>query len=343
MNNPIEHKTTLNLITGAAGHLGNVLARELLRRGESVRALILPGEPTASLDGLSIERVAGNILDLASLRHACEGVHTIFHMAGLVSLSEEFAPAMQKVNVDGTRNVIEAARAAGVKRLIYTSSIHALTRPPDGVAVDENLEFDTVNPAGSYDRTKAQASVAVQHAAQSGLDTVIVCPTGVIGPYDFRRSEMGEMILEWMALPFNWLVHGAFDFVDVRDVAVGHIRARDMGRSGETYILGGERISVSHLCDLVRAAVGKSSRSIELPHSVAMAAARLAEKYYRVSRTRPRFTRYSIETLISNSAISSGKARLELGYRPRRLLESITDTVAWWLENRKWVKTTVRI
>jgi dihydroflavonol-4-reductase len=331
------------LITGAAGHLGNVLARELVNRGERVKVLILPGENTSALDGLPVERFDGNVLQPDSLLQACAGVTTVFHLAGLVSLSDEHAAILEKVNVDGTRNMLAAAHKQGVKKFIYTSSIHALTRPPEGCAVDELLPFDPLNPAGAYDRTKAAASLVVLAAAGIGMETVIVCPTGVIGPYDYRRSEMGEMVLDWMHIPTAWLVRGAFDFVDVRDVADGHILARDQGCSGETYILGGERILVGRLCALVKSAVGSKLRTVEIPHRLALFAARAAEWYYRVSRTRPRFTRYTIETLLSNSAISSQKAAKELGYRPRSLVVSIADTVAWWNEFRKVAHSSVRV
>ncbi len=333
----------INLITGAAGHLGNVLARELIRRGERVRALILPGENTSALDGLPVERVEGDVLDPESLLRACAGVTTVFHMAAIVSILDEYEALLHRVNVEGTRNILQAARAQGVRKFIYTSSIHALTRPPLGRMVDETLPFDPANPAGPYDRTKAKASLDVLAAAGQNMETVIVCPTGVIGPYDYRRSELGEMILSWMSAPLSWLVAGAFDFVDVRDVADGHIRARDQGRSGETYILGGERISVARLCGLVKATAGRSLAAVQLPHRLALAAARLAEWYYRISHTRPKFTRYSIETLVSNSAISSQKAARELGYRPRGLAVTIADTVVWWYENRRRVRASIRV
>lgn len=333
----------LNLITGAAGHLGNVLARELINRDERVRVLILPGENTSALDGLPVERVEGNVLHPDSLVQACTDVTTVFHLAGIVSLLEEHAAILQKVNVDGTKNMLRAARQQGVKKFVYTSSIHALTHPPEGCAVDEHLAFDPRNPAGAYDRTKAAASLAVLAAAGDGMETVIVCPTGVIGPYDYRRSEMGQLILDWMLIPLAWLVRGPFDFVDVRDVADGHILARDQGCCGETYILGGERILVGRLCALVKTAAGGKFNAVEIPYRLALIVVRLAEWYYRVTHTRPRFTRYSIETLLSNSAISSQKAAMELGYHPRGLAESVTDTVVWWNEYRKVVHSSVRV
>jgi dihydroflavonol-4-reductase len=331
------------LVTGAAGHIGNVLVRQLTARGEHVRALILPGEDTSALDSVPVEMVPGNILDFPTLRQAVHGVSTVFHLASLVSLMEEHAPILRRVNVDGTQNVIRACMEEGVNRLVYTSSIHALQRPPLGEVIDEQLAFDCINPAGPYDRTKAQASVLVRNAVQQGLSAVILCPTGVIGPYDYRRSEMGAMILDWMGRSVNFLVAGTFDFVDVRDVAQAHITAAARGRSGETYILGGERITVPQMRRMVQTISGAAGIACELPEKFALACARAAEWYYRLSRTRPRFTRYSLETIFSNSNILSAKAARELDHRPITLAQSLQDTISWWLENRQRGIASVRI
>ncbi len=333
----------MNLVTGAAGHLGNVLVRELLARGESVRALILPGEETQSLDGLPVEQVAGNVLDRDSLAAAMKDVDVVFHLAALVSITPGQSDLLQQVNVDGTRNVVEVARQMKVRQLIYTSSIHALERPPLGTPISEKLAFDPDNPAGPYDRTKARASLIVQQAGRTGLDTRILCPTGVIGPHDYRRSEMGELILEWMNKRVSFLVEGAFDFVDVRDVAKGQILARDRGEPGETYILGGERIEIKFLPKLVEKVTGKPARVITFPLPIAQIIAPMAELYYKLTKTKPRFTRYSLETILSNSEISSEKARQQLNYQPMGLVQSVADTVRWWLENLGITKRKLRL
>ena len=232
------------LVTGAAGHLGNVLVRELLVQGEQVRGLVLPGEDLTPLEGLDVEIFPGNILDLERMTEACREVDVVFHLASLVAITPDMLDLMRRVNVEGTRNVIEAVRRTGVRRLVYTSSIHALQRPPAGVMIDEHLAFDPNNPAGPYDQTKAEASLLVLDAVRQGMDAVIVCPTGVIGPYDFKRSELGEMILAWMKKAPSFTVEGRFDFVDVRDIARGHILAAESGRCGEVYLLSGEQIEV---------------------------------------------------------------------------------------------------
>ncbi|MEZ0395308.1 MAG: SDR family oxidoreductase [Anaerolineales bacterium] len=325
----------MNLVTGATGHIGNVLVRKLLERGERVRALVWRGEDTSSLDGLEVERIEGDVLDPESLRLALRGVETVYHLAGLISILPGHQPLVWKVNVEGTRNLLEAARREGIRRLLYTSSIHAIRRAPHGVMIDESLGFDPNNPYGEYDRSKAAASLEVQHAAQTDLDAVIVCPTGVVGPYDFRGSEMGEVIRSAAEARPMFYVEGAYDFVDVRDVAEGMIAAAEKGQRGESYILGGHKISVRYLLETVREVTGRAFASIKIPLSLAQAAAKFTPWYYRRTKTRPRFTPYSLEVLQSNSDISHRKAERELGFRPRPMFETIADTVRWFFENRR--------
>jgi len=333
----------MNLVTGGTGHLGNVLVRELLAQGQAVRVLVLPGEDCRAIQNLPIERIEGDITRPETLPPAMEGIRNVYHMAALVSIISGQEDLLKKINVQGTQNMLDAARQAHVRRFIYTSSIHALARPPKGVTINESLPFDPNNPAGAYDRSKAEASLLVQQAVREGLDAVIVCPTGVVGPHDYRRSEMGEMILEWMSTKVSLVIEGFFDFVDVRDVASGHILACENGKPGETYILGGERIHVEKIRQIVKEISQAYSPVIKIPLPLALFVTNFTQLYYNLSKTRPRFTRYSLETLISNSMISSEKARKELGYRARSLQESLRDTVNWWFENRGRIKASLRI
>jgi len=328
------------LVTGATGHIGNVLVRKLLDRGEKVRALIWRGEDTTPLKNLDVEQVVGDVLDPASLEHAMHGVETVYHLAGIISILPGRNPLVWRVNVEGTRNVLEAARHASIRRLLYTSSIHAIAHAPHGVAMDETLGFDQNNPYGEYDRSKATASLEVQKAAARDLDAVIVCPTGVIGPYDFRGSEMGEVIRSATEARTMLYVEGAYDFVDVRDVADGMIAAVKRGRRGESYILSGHKLSVRYMLETVREVTGKAFASVKIPFSLAELAARYTPWYYRRTQAKPRFTSYSLQVLQSNSNISCRKALAELGYKPRPVYESIADTVRWFLENRR-VKSAV--
>jgi dihydroflavonol-4-reductase len=324
----------LVLVTGATGHVGNTLVRELLAQNKNVRAMVMPGEDISALKELTVEIVVGDVLHTETLMPVFEGVEDVYHLAGIISIMPGPDELMRKVNVTGTRNVIAAAKQAGIRRLVYTSSIHALGRPPEGVTIDETLPFDPFCPAGDYDRTKAEATLSVLEAVKDGLNAVIVCPTGIIGPHDYRRSEMGLLLSGWIRSRFALLVDGVFNFVDVRDIARGHILACEKGRTGEAYILGGERVSLARLWVLVREAAGNYSQTVIIPFRLAAFAARAAAVWYRLSRTRGRFTPYSLKTVNDNSEISFSKAKQELGYDPRPLSETIRDTVQWWKEYR---------
>ncbi|MCE9644840.1 MAG: NAD-dependent epimerase/dehydratase family protein [Chloroflexi bacterium] len=322
------------LVTGATGHVGNVLVRKLLERGEKVRALILPGESRESLTGLNLEAVEGDILQLGSLFESMRGVKGVFHLAGLISIMPGPNPAVRKVNVEGTRNILQAAKESGVGKLIYTSSIHAIRRVEKGV-IDESVPYDMNNPYGAYDRSKAEATLEVLNAAHSGLEAVVTCPTGVIGPFDYRGSMMGAVIQGAAAAKPTLYVDGAYDFVDVRDVADGLILAAQKGRQGESYILSGQKISVRYLLETVREITGRGFFQMKVPFDFAKFASLFTPTYYRLANETPRFTPYSLEVLQSNSNISHAKATKELGYNPRALYESISDAVKWFLDRKR--------
>ena len=318
------------LITGATGHIGNVLVRKLLRHGEAVRVLLLRGESAAPLEKLPVEIVEGDVLDRSSLFEVFRGIRGVFHLAGSISILPGRNPRLRSVNLEGTRNVLQAAMKAGAQRLVYTSSIHALRRIEQGV-IDESVPYDPGNPYGEYDRSKAQATLDVQDAAAQGLDAVIACPTGVIGPYDFRGSMMGEVIRGAVKRKATLYVDGAYDFVDVRDVANGLLAAFEHGKRGESYILSGHRISVRYLLETVREITGGQFFQLRVPFDLARLAARFTPFYYELLHATPRFTPYSLAVLRSNANISHAKATRELGYRPRPIHRSIADTVHWFL------------
>jgi dihydroflavonol-4-reductase len=321
------------LVTGATGHIGNVLVRKLIERGERVRVLVLPNECRAPIQGLDLETVEGDVLDPESLFRSMHEVKGVFHLAGLISIMPGANELVQQVNVEGTKNILKVAETVKVGKFVYTSSIHAIQRVEQGV-IDETLPYDPGNSYGTYDRAKAEATLEVQQAAQTGLDAVIVCPTGVIGPYDFRGSLMGDVIREAAISKPALYVDGAYDFVDVRDVADGLIAAAKSGRQGESYILSGQKISVRYLLETVREITGRHFFQMKIPFDLAKFAALFTPLYYSHARVNPRFTPYSLEVLRSNSNISHAKASRELGYQPRPLYESIHDAVKWFLDRR---------
>lgn len=323
----------MNVVTGATGHIGNVLVRELLARGEQVRVLIAPGDDDRALRGLAVERVEGDIRNPASLSPVFAGAKRVFHLAGIISIVPGQSQLLDDVNVSGTNNVAQMCIEQGVERLLYTSSIHALVEPPHGILFNEDGGFDPARVVGDYARSKAQASLAVLDAASQGLDAVIVCPTGVIGPFDYKPSEMGQLILDYTRGDLPASTEGAYDFVDVRDVVAGHILAAEKGRPREAYILSGEQISVQQIMTTLYGLTGIKPPSLIVPTWAARLAARVNPWYCRLTNTRPRFTEDSIYLLSSNSHISSAKARRELGFSSRPLSVSIADSLQWFIDN----------
>jgi dihydroflavonol-4-reductase len=321
------------LVTGATGHIGNVLVRKLLKNGEKVRALIPAGESREPLHGLDVEAVEGDVLNMDSLHASMHDVKGVFHLAGVISIMPGPNEIVRKVNVDGTKNVLRAAKETGVDKVIYTSSIHAIQRVEEGV-IDESLPYDMNNPYGAYDRSKAEATLEVLNAARDGMDAIVVCPTGVIGPHDYRGSMIGAVIHDAAAAKPSLYVDGAYDFVDVRDVANGLISTAENGRRGESYIFSGSKISVRYLLETVREITGRGFFQMKIPFDLAKFAALFTPMYYRLAHATPRFTPYSLEVLQSNSNISHAKATRELGYKPRSIYETISDTVKWFLDKR---------
>ncbi len=320
-------------ITGATGHLGNVLVRELARKGYKTRALVLPGEDYSYINGPGIEFVKGDILNTDLMQEYMQGCDLVFHLAGIVSIAPGAENIMHQINVEGTHSMLKAARAAKVKRFVYTSSIHAFGRVNPDLIISEELPFDENYSAAGYEKTKALASQAVLKAAEEGFNAVVVCPSGVLGPFDYKRSEMGEMILAWMKKGPDYIVNGAYDFVDVRDVASGHILAAEKGRAGQVYILSGHKVSLQDLVAMVAVAIQRHDLVISFPIQLVKSIASIAELFYRMTRTRPRLTRYALQTLESNCNISNAKAVQELGFTTRAMQETITDTVKWWQQN----------
>ena len=258
----------LAAITGATGHVGNNLIRELLAKYPDlqIRALVMPKENTSAINDLKLERIEGNLLDQNSLLKTFQGADVVFHVAGAISLVPGDEPKIFKVNVEGTQNVIEACRAAGVKRLIVTSSNDALRKPEPG----EDVEKIIINPEGgsgsAYGKSKAQASLAVLKAVETGLDAVIVCPTGVIGVHDYLPSLIGKSVLQWARSTIHAYFKGAYDFVDVRDIAKGHILAWEKGKKGEVYLLSqGQMMPIADVIRLVDEAMGRRALLIQIP------------------------------------------------------------------------------
>ncbi len=318
------------IVTGARGHLAQSIIAQLQAMGCSVWGLILPTEIGG--ESRNVRYLSGDVTDKASLKAFFDAVAdkntTVIHAAGCVSIASRVSPQLQRVNVDGTKNVIEACEEHRVRRLVYVSSVHALPELPVGQTIREVDHFDPENVVGAYAKTKAEASAAVLEAARRGLDAVIVHPSGIIGPGNSGSNHLIQLIQNYLQGTLPAGVRGGYDFVDVRDVAKGCILAAQQGRTGESYILSNRYYSIGELFEYIRAQVG-GARKRCLPLWMAKTALPFIQLHARCTGKRPLFTRYSLYTLNSNSCFSHEKASSELGYRTRSMQETIADTVAW--------------
>jgi dihydroflavonol-4-reductase len=323
------------VVTGATGLLGNVLARALAGGGAApVRALVRPTADRRALAGLDLEIVQGDVHDRCSLVQAFSGADTVFHLAGIVSIARGGLPRLHATNVEGTRNVLAACREAGVRRLVYCSSIHAFAVSRGGACLSEASLIDPARASGAYDRTKAEATLLVREASRQGLDAVMVFPTGVIGPFDFRPSHTGELVRACAQGRLGAYVDGAYNFVDVRDVARGLIAAAEKGRNGEGYILAGHNVTVRELLYSIEAVTGVPAPSLRLPLGLVRAVGPLIPAYYWATRQKPLFTTYSLDVISSGCTMTYEKAARELGYAPRPFAETMEDTVRWFRKQR---------
>lgn len=319
-------------VTGASGHVGSALVRLLLEQGHDVSVLLRKN--SASIEGLPVRRFSGDIQDAASLPAFLEGAQRVFHCAANISVTGVSEADLARTNVDGAVNVAQACLHAGVERLVHFSSIHAFSEHPMSQPLRESNGLLRPDEAGAlpYSRTKARGQAAVLNLVKEGLDVVVVNPGSCVGPWDFSLSHVGEVIRDLARGTMPGLVRGGYDFVDTRDVALGAVAAAEKGRTGEAYLLTGHHVSIVELADLVASVSGKPRPRFVCPMWLAYAAAPFSVGIARLTGHRPRFSIQSLRVLNGNTHSDHSKAAAELGYAPRPLPETLTDTVAWQKE-----------
>ncbi len=319
-------------LTGAAGRIGNVLVRKLLDAGHDLRVLVRRQD--RSLAGLPLERVPGDLLDPAAVARLTEDCEVLYHLAAVVSIQGGLNGAVHRTNVDGTRLVLETARQRGVRRVVYFSTFHVFSGVPADQPLDETRPLDSQTRM-AYTCTKAEAQeTALAFSRNNDLEVIALCPTGVLGPFDYAPSPAGQMLLDFYRGKIPVLVPGGVDWVDVRDVADAAVAALHRGRSGEAYILSGRYASVAELARIIGRVTGRPMPRFTAPEWLLRAGLPFAAGYARLTGTRPLYTRESIDTLRDGAKIvSCDKARRELGYSTRPLEDTIADAYAWFEQN----------
>ncbi len=315
------------LVTGATGHLGCNLVRALLAKGRRVRVLI--HNTRLGIEGLDVEAVHGDVLDPDSLLRAFDGSEVVYHLAGHISLLPGDRPLMEAVNIEGVRNVVEACLRTGVRRLVHFSSIHAIKDIPDG-AVDETCSLADSPYAPPYDRTKAAGEREVLKGMEKGLNAIIISPTGVIGPYDYRPSHFGRALIYMAQGRLPALITGGFNWVDARDVVEGTITAEEKAPEGSKYLLSGHWVSVPGVAALVAEITGVPAPGFTCPPWLALCGAPFISAFDRLSGRQPLYTAMSVRSLQYHRNVSHAKASRELGYQPRPFRQTLEDTLKWF-------------
>jgi dihydroflavonol-4-reductase len=317
-------------ITGISGFVGGNLARTLLSQGVKVKGLI--HRDRRAVEGLDIHLVEGDLLNPKSLEQAFQGVDLVYHLGASISLTNNL-PQLRAVNVTGTRNVVEACLLCGVNRLVHCSSIHAFIQTPLDRRLDETRPLALTRKHPGYDRSKALSELEVQKGLAKGLDAIIINPTAITGPFDFKPSYLGNAII-FMALgKLPALVQGGFDWVDVRDVVSGMIQAGNTAPTGAKYLLSGHWRSVVEMGSLVAKFTKTRPPRLTVPIWLAYLGLPFINTLSQINNKEALYTRFSLQTLKSNRYISHARAAGDLGYQPRPFEVTIRDTVQWFKEN----------
>jgi len=322
------------LVTGAAGFVGSAVVRQLLERGETVKAFIRPSSDRQNLIDLDVEIAIGDLTDRRSVEQAVRGCDTVFHVAADYRLWVPRPDAMFAANVEGTRHVMEAAGAAGIRRIVYTSSVATLGLPADASPADEDTPATQADMIGPYKQSKYAAEEVVRRLARDqALPVVIVHPSTPIGPRDSKPTPTGKIVVDAACSRMPAFVDTGLNIVHVDDVAVGHLLAMEHGEIGERYILGSENLTLAQILGIVARLTNRPGPRFQIPHNVVMPIAGLAEIWAHLTGREPFATRDGVRLSRKKMYFSSDRAIDRLGYRPRPAEDAIADAVDWFGRN----------
>ncbi len=323
------------LVTGATGFIGNVLVKELADFGYDVVSLCLEGEDVSHVEKYS-RVIYGNVLDKSSLTEPLLNVDIVCHLAGIIDLGFENHELVRKVNVEGTKNVINAAYEHNIKKFLYVSSVHAIPEDKSFKSQKEPITFDPDLVEGDYPKTKAEASKYVQEFSESHqMNTIIILPSGVIGPYDYKNSNTGYVIRRYIEGKMPFYLDGAYNFIDVRDVATGIRLAIEKGEKSNSYILSGYQLSVKQILDELSSQTGFKKVRKKISYKFLLFLSKVMAPFYKLFKRKPLLSTYSLKVLKTNPDFSNRKAKKKLGFKTRTFQETIRDTIKFIIGNKK--------
>jgi dihydroflavonol-4-reductase len=323
-----------SFVTGATGFLGSHVARHLLADGAELRLLTRATSRTDNIAELPCERVVGDLRDVESLKRGMAGCEVVFHVAADYRLWAVNGQELYQSNLDGTRNILHAARESGVRRVVYTSSVATMGFGNNGHLTDENSFVALANMIGDYKRSKFMAEQVVLEAARAGQDVVLVNPTTPIGERDIKPTPTGQIVVDFLKRKFPAYVETGLNLVDVSDCARGHLLAMEKAVPGERYILGGENLTLKQILDKLAAITGLPSPSIKLPYAVAYATGVVDTLVTgHIRKREPRVTLDSVRMGRKKMFVTSAKAERTLGWNPGPIDGALRRAVEWFRTN----------
>jgi dihydroflavonol-4-reductase len=338
------------LVTGAAGFLGSHVARQLVARGEAVRVLLRPSSSNRAIADLPLEYVTGDLRDAASLERAMAGIRHVYHVAADYRLWAKKPQDIYDSNVGGTKNLLLAAKNAGIELLIYTSTVAT-------IAVDRHSDYATgakdigsAQPAkeslpneftdakldemiGHYKRSKWQAEMEVLAAAQNGLPAVVAMPTTPVGPWDWKPTPTGKIIVDFLNGKMPGYVETGLNFVGVEDCAAGHLLVAERGKIGERYLLGVENITLKGLLDTLAQITGLPAPKLKIPHGLALSVAYAETAFSRLLGREPQIPVEGVKIAQHMMFVDASRAGRELGFRPGTVAAALERAVRWYEAN----------
>jgi len=315
------------LVTGASGFLGWHVARVLIERGYPVRALVRPGSRVADLE---VETATGDLRDRASLDRAVAGCGLLFHVAADYRLWARHPRELYQSNVEGTRNLLEAARAAGIERVVYTSTVGCIEVPPGGIG-NETTPVSLEDMAGDYKRSKFLAEQVALEFARGGFPVVIVNPTAPLGDHDVKPTPTGKIVADFLAGAMLAFIDTGLNVVDVRDTAEGHWLACERGRVGERYILGSENLTLAEILRTLAKITGRQAPTVKLPYAVAWCAGACSTWWAEITGQPPRVPIEAVRMARKKMWVTHEKARRELGFEPGPAEAALKRAVDWFV------------
>jgi dihydroflavonol-4-reductase len=320
------------LVTGAAGFLGSHVARQLVARGDDVRVLVRASSSNRAISDLPLEYVTGDLRDAASLERAMNGVQRVFHVAADYRLWAKHPQDIYDSNVGGTKNLLAAAKHAGVGQLIYTSTVAtiAVDRPE---LPNEFTEANLEEMIGHYKRSKWMAEQEVLNAAKEGLPVMVAMPTTPVGPWDWKPTPTGKIILDFLNGKMPGYVETGLNFVGVEECAAGHLLVSEKGKIGERYLLGAENLTLKELLDTLAKITGLPAPGMKIPHGVALGVAYVESAFSRLIGKEPGIPVEGVKIARHKMFVDASRARRELGFQPGPVAAALERAVRWYQAN----------